>query len=387
MKPTRKGNRWSLLLALIQFVLGWRVVWRLLATSGGSRVSACTEAEDAEGVSVLVPVLNEYARLGPCLEGLVQQGAEVVEILVIDGGSCDGTQELVSMYAQRDRRVRLVDASPVPDDWNGKAWGLQVGLQASCAALPWIVTIDADVRPGRLLVRSLLAHARQQRIAAFSLATQQHLTGVGLGLLHPALLTTLVYRTGSPGKVAHKVHAVQANGQCFLLRRALLTVGTDFAATRHSLCEDVTLARMLVAAGHPVGFYETDDLVSVTMYADWRDAWENWTRSLPMRDQLAGPSTLLGWLEIALVQALPLPLCLLFFAGRTRWRSLWYLNVLLLVLRVGMLCGISRVYRQRPWSYWLSPLCDGPVALKLGLTTLRRRHQWRGRVLWRGGKT
>jgi dolichol-phosphate mannosyltransferase len=105
-----------------------------------------------------------------------------------------------------------------------------------------------------------------------------------------------------------------------------------------------------------------------------------------MHDHLAGLSSLLGWLEIALVQALPLPLCCLLIASRARCHSLLQLNALLAMLRIGVLFGTSRAYQQRPWSYWLSPLCDGPVALKLGLNALRRRHIWRGRVLWRGGK-
>jgi dolichol-phosphate mannosyltransferase len=209
---------------------------------------------------------------------------------------------------------------------------------------------------------------------------------MGIGLLHPSLLTTLVYRFGIPGQVAHNIHNVQANGQCFLLRRNLLTTCVDFTATRHSLCEDITLARLLVAAGHAVGFYEAGNLVTATMYSSWRETWQNWTRSLPMHDHLAGLSSLLGWLEITLVQALPLPLFCLLIACRARFHSLLQINAFLVVLRIGVLFGTSRAYLQRPWSYWVSPICDGPVALKLGLNALRRRHIWRGRVLWRGGK-
>ena len=84
---------------------------------------------------MVVPVLNERNRLSSCLDGLIAQGEEVAEIVVVDGGSNDGTQQLVCTYAQSDPRVRLVDASPIPSTWNGKAWGLQVGL---CAASPGI---------------------------------------------------------------------------------------------------------------------------------------------------------------------------------------------------------------------------------------------------------
>jgi dolichol-phosphate mannosyltransferase len=140
-----------------------------------------------------------------------------------------------------------------------------------------------------------------------------------------------------------------------------------------------------VAAGYPVGFYEAGDLVTVKMYTDWRDAWRNWTRSLPMHDRFAGINTLLGLLEVMLVQALPLPLFLILITAPRRGKWLVMLNSMLVAMRFGVLFGTARAYQRRPWSYWFSPLCDLPVAIKLGRSALQRQHIWRGRVLVRGG--
>ena len=150
-----------------------------------------------------------------------------------------------------------------------------------------------------------------------------------------------------------------------------------FQALRDSLCEDVTLARLAARGGDAVGFYESDDLIDVTMYADWRDAWHNWPRSLTTRDALFGVEGWLGLLEVVLVQALPLPLLL------SRWPAAGAarrLNVLLLVVRLGMLVGMARAYPSRPWTYWLSPGLDLPSAFALWRSALRRRHVWRGRT-------
>jgi dolichol-phosphate mannosyltransferase len=102
---------------MVQALLGIRVIWRMVRSAGGERITAdhCTGASGdywvKERVSVIVPVLNERNRLSLCLEGLIAQGAEVHEILVVDGGSNDGTQQLVCTYAQRDPCMRLVDAN------------------------------------------------------------------------------------------------------------------------------------------------------------------------------------------------------------------------------------------------------------------------------------
>jgi dolichol-phosphate mannosyltransferase len=386
-----KTNTFLFGLGLAQAAFGLRVALRLLSTAQGVRLPAVTEHEQsATGtLSVIVPVLNEYRRLAPCLEGLLASGEEVSEILVVDGGSCDGTQALVRYYQQQDPRIRLLDAQPIPSGWNGKAWGLQVGLQHAALTSSWILTLDADVRPSPQLTRSLLAYAQRTSLAALSLATQQDIEGTGQGLLHPALLTTLVYRFGIPGHATRKISAVQANGQCFLVQREILEACGGFELGQDSLCEDITIARALAAAGHQVGFYEAEELVSVRMYEDWRETWQNWPRSLPMHDRFSGWHTLLGWLEIALVQALPLPLFLVLSLLRSRNRPvlrLLLLNGIFVAMRFGVLCGTARAYRHLPWSYWLSPVCDLPVVLKLGTSVLQRRHSWRGRVIIRGEK-
>lgn len=370
-----------------QLVLSVRVIARFLRTARGERlrpVSSPARAHQAR-LSVLVPVLNEARRLVPCLEGLLLQGLEMMEILVVDGGSEDGTQDIIRTYIQRDVRVRLLDASPVPAGWNGKAWGLHIGLQQANPASHWLLTLDADVTPAPLLVRTLLAQAHTRELAALSVATLQDFADVGQGLIHPAFLTTLVYRYGLPGQIMRRVSNVQANGQCFLFQRKALEQCGGFLLAGGSLCEDVTLARALVAAGHNVGFYEAGGLVRVRMYENWREAWQNWPRSLPTYDRFTRWHTLVGWLELAFVQALPLPLFLVLalLCRRSRWLLL--LNGMGTLVRVGVLWGTARAYARRPWTYWLSPLCDLPVVLKLGSSALQRRHNWRGRSIVRGG--
>ena len=376
------------LLMLTQAFLSLRVMLRFICGTRGKPISL----EDAQHVSnervaVIVPVLNEVQRLSPCLDGLMKQGVEVAEILIVDGGSTDSTQALTTSYSRKDARIRLVDASPVPTTWNGKAWGLQVGLQAVHAETTWVLTVDADVRLEVPIVKAMLRRAKAERLSALSVATLQEVSSFGDGLLHPSLLTTLVYRFGIPNKIFQRVSEVQANGQCFLFRRNVLEAINGFTTVRTSMCEDVTIARLLVSEGYRVGFYEADSLVRVRMYENWHEMWLNWPRSLMMHDRFSGFNTLIGWLEVMFVQALPMPLlALLLFVRRVGCnelgRYIWIvLNVVLIAMRVGVLFGTARTYEKRPWTYWLSPLCDMPVALWLGKMALQRKHVWRGREM------
>lgn len=367
--------------ALVLGALGSTVVVRMARGMRATRITPVGEAARARSISVIVPVLDEAARIGRCLHGLRAAGTEVGEILVVDGGSLDGTLDCVRDAAASDSRVRIVDASPVPAGWNGKAWGLDVGLRVSDPDAQWIAIIDADVLATGGLFSAMTAHARARGVDVLSVATRQLLGSPLMAVVHPAMLATLVYRFGLPGREATRVADVQASGQCFLAARALLCAHGAFANVRASRCEDVTLARSLVAAGTAVGFYEAGDLVSVQMYADARETWRNWPRSLTLRDRFAPFGGWAGLIEVALVQAAPLPLVLGLALAHATASLTFAVAATLVCVRAGVLCGTARAYVRRPWTYWLSPLADVPVAIALFASALRRRHTWRGRDL------
>ena len=364
------------LLAIVQVFLGLRVGWRLLRSGGDEPIGVVTEAIiDAGAVSVIVPVLNEVQRLPRCLERLRTLGPEVTEILVVDSGSTDGTCDLVRQYAQRDRRIQLIAAGSAPDEWNGKVWGLHHGAAAVANTTEWLLTLDADVATAPGLALALVARARERKLRLLSVATQQHVSGVVQAVLHPSMLASLVVRFGRPNGATSSLANVLANGQCCLIHRELLGRLGGFQALRGSLSEDITLARLAASSGERVGFYEADGLIEVSMFSDWREAWRNWPRSLAMRDALSGVQGWLGLAEVLFVQALPMPLMLLRPRGPLR-----QVNLGLLAMRLGLLCGIARAYSRPQWSFWISPLADLPVALALWRSTLRPRHTWRVRT-------
>ncbi len=356
----------------------------MFATRSGIAVAVTEVAPgNGESIAAIVPVLDEERRLGPCLEGLIAQGSSLVQIVVVDGGSRDGTRELVRTFAARDPRVVLLDAAPIPNGWNGKAWGLASGLAASDPGATWLVTIDADVRPGPHLVPSLLAHAERTGLDAFSAAPLLELSGGAEALLHPALLATLVYRFGLPGNVARTPRAVQANGQCFVATRSELVRTQAFAAARRSRCDDVTIVRTLVAAGARVGFFEGSALASVSMYDGLRDCWRNWPRSLGMRDPMLTGAAFAGSIGVAFFAgALPLAIVAWTLArGRSTETFFFRTNLVLAFARLGVLAGMRRAYGRVAPTYWLSPLVDLIAIARIVVASLDPAPTWRGRTL------
>src|SRR5215211_8888289 len=73
----------------------------------GSRPYSCSRPEGGK-VSVVIPCYNQARFLGEAVQSVLSQGYTDFEIIVVDDGSKDGTEEVASGYAKEDSRVRLI---------------------------------------------------------------------------------------------------------------------------------------------------------------------------------------------------------------------------------------------------------------------------------------
>lgn len=339
-------------------------------------------AQDGD-VSVVVAALDEVRRIQPCLDGLAAQGSVVREILVVDSGSTDGTQELVRAAAARDPRITLLRDPPLPAGWVGKVWALQHGL--AHARGEWVLGMDADTTPQPGCAAGALAAAREIGYDAVSFSPRFRIESAAERWLQPALLLTLVYRFGAAGTDVDP-ERVMANGQCFLARRAVLDAAGGYVAARASFADDVTLARTLARAGYRVGFLDGSRLYDVRAYTSAREAWREWGRSLDLKDATTRARQWADVLFLLVVQGTPLP-ALLWLAARhlagapltggARW--LLVTSGVLVAIRVLMQLAIARSYVTRGITFWLAPTADPLAALRILISTLRTPKRWRSR--------
>ena len=85
-------------------------------------------------VSVVVPTFNRAPLLVPTLSSLKQQSHRAAEIIVVDDGSTDDTEEIVKRYGQGVKYVRIENS--------GQCRARNVGVAASTT--PWIAFCDSD---------------------------------------------------------------------------------------------------------------------------------------------------------------------------------------------------------------------------------------------------
>ena len=342
-------------------------------------------------VSIVVPTLNEAERITPCLMGLSRQSYEVREIIVVDSDSTDDTQGLVKTTAKKDPRFRLITDDPLPPGWVGRPWALHTGFLASSPKSEWFLGVDADTQPDPGLAASLVKKAETEGYDLISLSPRFILKYPGELWLQPALLMTLVYRFGPTGTGSQTPERVMANGQCFLCRRSVLSKMEGYVSAQGSFCDDVTLARNIAAEGFKVGFLDGSLVLSVRMYEGMVETWQEWGRSLDLKD--ASPTFQVGsdlWL-LSVTQGLPLFVLLgyLLFGwpisiSMSAKFLLFGLNLFLLLIRFALLLAIAPSYdfskAQASWLFLLSPLADPLAVLRIFLSAIKTPIKWRGRV-------
>jgi dolichol-phosphate mannosyltransferase len=342
-------------------------------------------------VSVVVPTLNEAERIGPCLAGLHQQTSEVREILIVDSQSQDGTREKVKAIAELDSRFQLLTDDPLPKGWVGRPWALNYGFYQSSPKSEWILGIDADTQPQAGLVPSMVKAAQAEGYDLLSLAPQFILESAGEWWLQPALLMTLLYRFDSAGVRNQSPERVMANGQCFLCRRTVLEKIEGYKIAASSFCDDVTLARYAAQQGYKVGFFDGSKVIRVRMYEGFQETWQEWGRSLDLKD---ASSVAQLWGDVALlilVQGLPLFLLGILSIGLFLGYDFLMiklaiaLNILLLLTRFALLFAVYPSYYHPQKSinslfFFLSPLADPLAVLRIVLSATQKPKQWRGRA-------
>lgn len=334
-------------------------------------------------VSVLLPTLNEGRRIGPCLAGLHAQGSPLMEVIVIDSGSTDDTRDQVDAMRRIDERFRVIDDRPLPDGWIGKVWALERGRAA--ASGEWLLGIDADTEPNPGLVGGVVTAAVTHGFDIVSFSPRFAGMTTGEQWLQPAMLATLVYRTGAAGGRLTAPDRLLANGQCFLARASVLAERDGYAPARTSFSDDVTLVRHYARTGKRVGFLDGSLLYRVRSYESVGQMWREWGRSIDLRDSTTRARQFLDASLLILAMALPLPSLIAVALGAGRGSpnavdALIAINAAFVLIRVLLLGALVKSYERPRVTFWLSPLADPIAVLRVVLSTIRRPRAWRGRA-------
>lgn len=206
--------------------------------------AACTDSHPF--VAVAVPVLNEERYLAACLDSLLGQWPQDrMQILVLDGGSTDGTGRIVAGYAARHTCVQLV-ANP------GRLQAAACNLAAHVADPRAEVLLRADAHACYPVgfVRTILDAYRATGATEVVVPMRTAPDPVGATPFQRAVAAAQNSRLGNGGSAHRSAGAsrwVEHGHHALFDRAAFLRLGGYDEAFSHN--EDAELDRRALMAG------------------------------------------------------------------------------------------------------------------------------------------
>lgn len=88
-------------------------------------------------ISIIVPVYNTQKYLPKCLDSVIHQTYQNLEIIIVDDGSNDNSSQIIEEYAQKDNRIKAIHT-----EHQGVSNARNLGIHASTGE--YIAFVDSD---------------------------------------------------------------------------------------------------------------------------------------------------------------------------------------------------------------------------------------------------
>lgn len=368
---------WLASTALVLAAVPAWLLWRNLRLYRPAPAFQEHPAKPLASVSVLIPARNEERNIAEALTSVLANEGIRFEVVVLDDGSQDRTAALVGEFAQRDSRVRLAAAPPLPTGWCGKPHACHV--LAGLAKHPVLVFMDADVRLDRHALQRMVAFLEGSG-ADLASGVPRQITRTGMEKLLVPLIHFVLLGFLPMGRMrASRDPSCGAGcGQLFIARADAYARAGGHAAIRQSLHDGIKLPRQFRAAGLVTDLFDATDIARCRMFERAIDAWNGLGRNAT--EGLAAPKMIVP-ATVMLFGGQVLPWVLMPLAGINPLAGALAGAAALLSLAPRV--SAARRFRQSAWTVLGHPL--GILLLLIiqwqALSRLlsKRPSSWRGR--------
>jgi glycosyltransferase involved in cell wall biosynthesis len=99
----------------------------------------------ADMISIITPVYNSKRFIEFCIKNVIDQNCPAVEHIIIDGGSSDGTVEIIRQYAEKYPHIRWISEKD-----NGQSDAMNKGIAMARGEIIGILNVDDYYEPNVL---------------------------------------------------------------------------------------------------------------------------------------------------------------------------------------------------------------------------------------------
>lgn len=333
-------------------------------------------------VSVLVPARDEEEGIAACLDSLLSQRYQPLEVIVYDDDSSDRTPAILDRYAQTwPGKFTVIHGKGLEPGWYGKPKAMQVLFEA--ARGQWLYYTDADTLHQPDSIGFSLGLAMNYDSDLVSGYVQQRIGSLGEALVVPAIYLLSMF--AMPLGLAHHSRSPavsHAIGQSMLFKRSLLASLGGYSLLKDKVSEDVHMARLIKRQGGRTLFADLKAHVSCRMYKDYLSAIVGLSKNV--YDYFGKNQAVLiaATVGITIALLLPIPASLWLPAGFEATRLIFRLSCLLMFSAWLLLTFDRRLPWYLPFFYPILLINVLSTAWRAArLFSTGRAVEWKGRMV------
>ncbi len=227
-------------------------------------------------VSIIVPARNEEKFISKCLDSLLEQDYQNMEIIVIDDSSEDSTGKIIKEYAEKNSKIIQVSARPKPEDWMGKNWACMEGYKKATGEL--LLCTDSDTKHSKNVVSLAVSHLLSKKLDALTVIPKMlcldNWTKITLPMLSTFLHTRFsAIRVNDPSKKTGYFF-----GSFFIIKKDVYEAVGTHEGVRHEIIEDGALGKKVKESGFKLRMVRGEHLVEAVWARSLETLWNGLKR-------------------------------------------------------------------------------------------------------------
>ncbi|NIK11395.1 glycosyltransferase [Alkalibacillus almallahensis] len=230
-------------------------------------------------ISILIPARNEEGNIRACVESIMAQTVQPIEVLILDDHSTDNTASILESLQQQYPRLSYWQGASLPEDWKGKVFAChQLSEQAQG---DWLLYLDADVRLDQEAIAALEPHlAKQKRGMISGFPKQIVKTQLERLLVTMMQFVILCHLPVRQIKQSSDARFAAAHGGFVAINRKTYDQIGGHEAIKDAMVDDMALMKRVKDAEAPAQLLKIDDYVWMRMYHDASDVWQGYMKNI-----------------------------------------------------------------------------------------------------------
>lgn len=230
-------------------------------------------------VSILVPARNEEENIKNCVTSLLEQEYPNFEVVVLNDSSEDRTGDILKSIQQSYPGLKVITGKQLVEGWTGKTYACKQLAEETKGE--WLLFTDADTTHKKSSLKEAMYTALYRNADLLSVFPKNEMITFSEKLIMPMLyFTSFVllphYFVDKKGFVKFGM----AVGPFMLFRRSAYDKIGGHESVKHSILEDVNIAKKIKAAGLQLVVADGQSRCTVRMYRNFKEIWNGFSKNI-----------------------------------------------------------------------------------------------------------